>query len=77
MLDIMDCRTQTGLKMSLENFVKYYRSRSRLRKRKILNVLSLEFSKTKLQDIVQAPKKVSYIFCVADKSCYLTARFAY
>ena len=42
-LDVMDCRNQQGVQMTLSRFVRYFKRRT---KRKILNLLSLEFSDT-------------------------------
>ena len=42
-VDAMDCRNQTGVQMTLSRFVRYFKRRT---KRKILNLLSLEFSDT-------------------------------
>lgn len=53
----MEVGTQKGLQMSLKKFVNYYKKPKEKRKQ-LLNVLSLEFSNTKLEKLVQGPKIV-------------------
>ena len=57
-IDVMDCRNQTGAQMTLSRFVRYFKRRT---KRKILNLLSLEFSDTQFSNIVNRPKIVDKI----------------
>ena len=52
-VDIMDCATQKNSEMSLKDWEEYYTSPNRTRK---LNVISLEFSYTKLDALVICPK---------------------
>lgn len=58
MVDVIDVNTQQALEMTLQQWVKYYTSPE---KEKILNVISLEFSHTRLQDYVEPPKVVSQL----------------
>uniref|UniRef100_A0A8C2M2G2 PHD finger protein 8 n=1 Tax=Cricetulus griseus TaxID=10029 RepID=A0A8C2M2G2_CRIGR len=55
-IDVIDVACQTSCKMMLGDFVKYYYSGKR---EKIFNVISLEFSNTRLSNIVEMPKIVS------------------
>ncbi|KAH3886544.1 hypothetical protein DPMN_010555, partial [Dreissena polymorpha] len=55
MLDVMDVNTQKGLEMTMKDWVKYYESLDRDR---LLNVISLEFSHTKLENYVESPNLV-------------------
>ena len=55
-MDVMDVNTQKGVEMSMAQFAKYYENKER---ENLYNVISLEFSKTKLEDFVQAPSIVS------------------
>lgn len=54
----MEVGTQKGLQMSMKKFLSYYKKPPEKRKQ-LLNVLSLEFSNTKLEKIVQGPKIVN------------------
>ncbi|XP_029463773.1 histone lysine demethylase PHF8 isoform X2 [Rhinatrema bivittatum] len=54
-IDVIDVTRQADCKMRLANFVKYYNSPKR---EKILNVISLEFSETRLSNLVETPKLV-------------------
>lgn len=56
MLDVMDVNTQKGVEMNMAQFAKYYESGER---DKLYNVISLEFSHTRLDDLVQSPAVVS------------------
>lgn len=58
MLDAMDVRSQNGIKLSLGDFVKYFKLPKSERKSQLFNVLSLEFSKTKMDDEILAPEVV-------------------
>lgn len=54
-VDVMDTLTQASSSMSLGQWSKYYQSQPRHR---LLNIISLEFSCTKLDPLVQAPQVV-------------------
>ena len=58
-VDCMDVTTQKAETMTLGQFQKYYTDTKRDR---LLNVISLEFSHTKLDELVQAPKVVSVCY---------------
>ena len=57
-LDVMDVNTQKNLEMTMKEWQKYYEDTS---KKKLLNVISLEFSHTKLENYVQSPTIVRQI----------------
>ena len=57
-VDIMDCSTQKNSEMTMKDWEEYYTSPNRTRK---LNVISLEFSFTKLESLVEAPRIVRQI----------------
>ncbi|XP_056589374.1 histone lysine demethylase PHF8 [Triplophysa dalaica] len=54
-IDVIDVNRQADLKMKLGEFVEYYNSPNRER---VLNVISLEFSDTRLSNLVETPKIV-------------------
>uniref|UniRef100_A0A3Q2ZW74 PHD finger protein 8 n=1 Tax=Kryptolebias marmoratus TaxID=37003 RepID=A0A3Q2ZW74_KRYMA len=54
-IDVIDVPRQCDLKMRLGDFVEYYNSPNR---DKVLNVISLEFSDTRLSNLVETPKIV-------------------
>uniref|UniRef100_A0A3P9KGT4 PHD finger protein 8 n=1 Tax=Oryzias latipes TaxID=8090 RepID=A0A3P9KGT4_ORYLA len=54
-IDVIDVCRQCDLKMRLGDFVEYYNSPNRDR---VLNVISLEFSETRLSNLVETPKIV-------------------
>uniref|UniRef100_A0A3P9QE47 PHD finger protein 8 n=1 Tax=Poecilia reticulata TaxID=8081 RepID=A0A3P9QE47_POERE len=54
-IDVIDVSRQCDLKMRLGDFVEYYNSTNRDR---VLNVISLEFSETRLSNLVETPKIV-------------------
>ena len=54
-LDVMDVATQKGFVMPMKEWVEYFEARKRDR---LLNVLSLEFSNTKLEHYVEPPSVV-------------------
>ena len=58
MLDVMDCATQSASQMLMKDWEEYYFQPEKTR---ILNVISLEFSSTKLDAIVDSPKVVKQI----------------
>eukprot|EP00730_Choanoeca_flexa_P008151 TRINITY_DN12451_c0_g2_i4.p1 TRINITY_DN12451_c0_g2~~TRINITY_DN12451_c0_g2_i4.p1 ORF type:complete len:963 (+),score=229.57 TRINITY_DN12451_c0_g2_i4:124-3012(+) len=55
LVDVMDVRTQEGLVMELEDWVDYYQDDE---KDELLNVISLEFSKSELDPIITTPAMV-------------------
>ena len=55
MLDVMDVNTQKNVEMTMKDWQRYYESQD---KDKLLNVISLEFSHTKLESMVEAPTVV-------------------
>ena len=57
-VDIMDCATQKNSEMTMKEWDEYYYSENRTRK---LNVISLEFSYTKMETLVQSPKVIRQI----------------
>ncbi|XP_041459906.1 histone lysine demethylase PHF8-like isoform X2 [Lytechinus variegatus] len=57
-IDVIDVRKQDEMKMSMRDWSDYFTSPSR---DKILNVISLEFSQTRLSDLVEAPRVVRKI----------------
>ncbi|XP_058252869.1 lysine-specific demethylase 7B isoform X2 [Hemibagrus wyckioides] len=60
-IDVIDVARQADSKMKLKEFVKYYYSRQRP---KVLNVISLEFSDTKMSELVVVPdiaQKMSWV----------------
>lgn len=58
MLDVMDVNTQKNCEMSMKEWQRYYEDPD---KDKLLNVISLEFSHTKLENYVRAPSVVRQI----------------
>ncbi|ESO95380.1 hypothetical protein LOTGIDRAFT_52553, partial [Lottia gigantea] len=57
-LDVMDVNTQRGMEMSMKDWVRYYENPERDR---LLNVISLEFSHTRLANYVESPTLVRQI----------------
>lgn len=57
-IDVMDVRTQKNIEMSMKDWCKYYESKNRNR---LLNVISLEFSHTELDELVEAPMIVKLL----------------
>lgn len=57
MIDVMDVSTQKGTEMSMAQWTRYYETPPTLRE-KLYNVISLEFSHTKLENLVQRPATV-------------------
>ena len=57
-VDIMDCATQKNSEMTMKEWDEYYYSENRTRK---LNVISLEFSYTKMETLVRSPKVIRQI----------------
>lgn len=58
LLDVMDVNTQKNLRMSMKEWQQYYEDPNKTR---LLNVISLEFSHTKLDNYVQSPSIVRNI----------------
>lgn len=54
-LDVMDVNTQKNLQMTMKEWQEYYEDPEKTR---LLNVISLEFSRTKLDNYVQSPSVV-------------------
>lgn len=63
-VDVMDVSTQKGSEMSMAQFVRYYET-PELQRDKLFNVISLEFSHTKLENLIKRPTvvTVSMMFC--------------
>uniref|UniRef100_H2Y539 [histone H3]-dimethyl-L-lysine(36) demethylase n=1 Tax=Ciona savignyi TaxID=51511 RepID=H2Y539_CIOSA len=55
MVDVMECKTQRALEMSMRDFEHYFQGTER---KYIYNVISLEFSQSKLESLIQRPKVV-------------------
>ncbi|XP_006875315.1 PREDICTED: histone lysine demethylase PHF8-like isoform X2 [Chrysochloris asiatica] len=68
-IDVIDVIRQADCKMKLGDFVKYYYSGKR---EKVLNVISLEFSDTRLSNLVETPKivrKLSWVENLWPEEC--------
>lgn len=59
-VDVMDVNTQKGIEMSMAQWGRYYETPPSERE-KLYNVISLEFSHTKLEKLVQRPASVDLI----------------
>ena len=57
MIDVMDVTTQKGIEMSMGQWRRYYETPPSQRE-KLYNVISLEFSHTKLENLVKRPASV-------------------
>lgn len=57
-MDVMDVNTQRDIEMSMAQWARYYETPEEERE-KLYNVISLEFSHTKLENLVQRPATVS------------------
>lgn len=57
-LDVMDVNTQKNEDMTMKEWQKYYEDSN---KERLLNVISLEFSHTKLENYVQSPELVRQV----------------
>lgn len=57
---MMDVNTQKNVEMTMKDWQRYFDSQD---KDKLLNVISLEFSHTKLESLVQAPTVVCCRLC--------------
>lgn len=67
-MDVMDVNTQKGTEMSMSQFVRYYETPEAQRD-KLYNVISLEFSHTKLEHLVKRPTVVCQCFYAAFCPC--------
>ena len=56
-VDVLNVNTQEALTMSMKDWCEYYEDEVKRRER-LLNVISLEFSHTKLENYVEAPQVV-------------------
>ncbi|KAM9306545.1 lysine (K)-specific demethylase 2Bb isoform 2-T2 [Pholidichthys leucotaenia] len=59
-VDVMDVSTQKGSEMSMAQFVRYYETPEEERDR-LFNVISLEFSHTKLENLIKRPTVVDQV----------------
>ncbi|XP_061590194.1 lysine (K)-specific demethylase 2Bb [Cololabis saira] len=59
-VDVMDVSTQRGSEMSMAQFVRYYETPEKERN-KLFNVISLEFSHTKLANLIKRPTVVDQV----------------
>lgn len=59
-VDVMDVTTQKNIEMSMAHWRRYYETPPAQRE-KLYNVISLEFSHTKLESLVRRPATVSSI----------------
>ncbi|XP_056593131.1 lysine-specific demethylase 2B isoform X1 [Triplophysa dalaica] len=59
-VDVMDVSTQKGSEMSMAQFVRYYETPEGERD-KLFNVISLEFSHTKLENLIKRPTVVDLV----------------
>jgi F-box/leucine-rich repeat protein 10/11 len=57
-VDVIDCKTQKNTSMTMKEWHKYFESRER---KDVLNVISLEFSNTRLDAQVMSPRIVRQI----------------
>ncbi|XP_077015895.1 lysine-specific demethylase 2B isoform X2 [Tamandua tetradactyla] len=60
LVDVMDVNTQKGTEMSMSQFVRYYETPEAQRE-KLYNVISLEFSHTKLEHLVKRPTVIDLV----------------
>ena len=67
-LDVVDVTTQKDLTMTVKEWVRYYENPERER---LLNVISLEFSHTKLENYVDQPDVVSW----SQNICHVLAEY--
>ncbi len=54
LIDVMDVNTQKALTMTMKEWCSYYLDTN---KKRLLNVISLEFSHTKLEQYIQVKKR--------------------
>lgn len=72
LVDVMDVNTQKGTEMSMSQFVRYYETPEAQRD-KLYNVISLEFSHTKLEHLVKRPTVVRLPEALPDPVPFLPA----
>ncbi|XP_068937686.1 lysine-specific demethylase 2B isoform X1 [Petaurus breviceps papuanus] len=60
LVDVMDVNSQKGTEMSMSQFVRYYEMPESQRE-KLYNVISLEFSHTKLENLVKRPNVIDLV----------------
>ncbi|VDM81814.1 unnamed protein product [Strongylus vulgaris] len=60
MIEVVEVSGQTSVKMPLKDFIDYYKTPQEERKT-LYNVLSLEFSNTEMEDIIQSPALVRQV----------------
>ncbi|XP_074061683.1 lysine-specific demethylase 2B isoform X2 [Macrotis lagotis] len=60
LVDVMDVNSQKGTEMSMSQFVRYYELPESQRE-KLYNVISLEFSHTKLENLVKRPNVIDLV----------------
>ncbi|KAG1701334.1 Lysine-specific demethylase 2B [Nymphon striatum] len=58
-IDVMDTETQTDTQMSMKEWCKYYENKEQ--RTRLLNVISLEFSHTRLENYVESPTVVRQV----------------
>lgn len=75
MVDVMDVNTQRDIEMSMAQWARYYETPEAERE-KLYNVISLEFSHTKLENLVQRPATVSMALPSAGTSFPLSLRLS-
>lgn len=64
MVDVMDVNTQRDIEMTMSQWARYYETPEEDRE-KLYNVISLEFSHTRLENLVQRPNTVSLVFLLS------------
>ncbi|TPP57096.1 putative f-box protein jemma [Fasciola gigantica] len=69
-VDVIDVREQTEIQMTLGELVEHFCSRPRTR---LLNMLSFEFSQTRLSEVVQPPHVVSELSLITN--CWVPDNF--
>ncbi|KAL6728436.1 hypothetical protein Aduo_010210 [Ancylostoma duodenale] len=60
MIEVVEVSGQTSVKMTLKDFIDYYKT-PREERSTLYNVLSLEFSNTEMEDIIQSPALVRQV----------------
>ncbi|KHJ85318.1 JmjC domain protein, partial [Oesophagostomum dentatum] len=60
MIEVVEVSGQTSVKMTLKDFIDYYKT-PRDERKTLYNVLSLEFSNTEMEDIIQSPALVRQV----------------
>lgn len=55
-VDVFEVNTQQASEMTMQHWVKYFTA---VERNEILNVISLEFSHTRLEELVESPDVVS------------------